>query len=113
MSTTFGPEEARSYMRQLLKVMHQAGGSDLFISADFPPSMKALGGMKPLSGTVDHNHRAPSSPPSGDTAGQRATVETFRRRPQHDTVSYPVRGMASGSKVRRCPTLAHASLRQA
>jgi len=49
MSTTFGPEEARSYMHQLLKVMHQAGGSDLFISADFPPSMKALGGMKPLS----------------------------------------------------------------
>ena len=46
---TFGPEEARAYMHQLLKVMHQAGGSDLFISADFPPSMKALGGMKPLS----------------------------------------------------------------
>jgi twitching motility protein PilU len=49
MSSTFGPEEARSYMHQLLKVMNQAGGSDLFISADFPPSMKALGGMKPLS----------------------------------------------------------------
>ena len=46
---TFGPEEARAYMHQLLKVMHQAGGSDLFIAADFPPSMKALGGMKPLS----------------------------------------------------------------
>ncbi|MBV8665926.1 MAG: PilT/PilU family type 4a pilus ATPase [Burkholderiaceae bacterium] len=49
MSTTFGPEEARAYMHQLLKVMHQAGGSDLFISADFPPSMKAHGGMKALS----------------------------------------------------------------
>ena len=49
MSTNFGPEEARSYMHQLLKVMHDAGGSDLFISADFPPSMKAHGGMKPLS----------------------------------------------------------------
>jgi twitching motility protein PilU len=49
MSTTFGPEEARAYMHQLLKVMHQAGGSDLFIAADFPPSIKSHGGMKPLS----------------------------------------------------------------
>jgi twitching motility protein PilU len=49
MSSTFGPEEARAYMHQLLKVMHQAGGSDLFISAEFPPSMKSHGGMKPLS----------------------------------------------------------------
>ena len=36
-------------MHQLLRVMHQAGGSDLFISADFPPSMKSHGSMKPLS----------------------------------------------------------------
>jgi twitching motility protein PilU len=49
MSASFGPEEARNYMHQLLKVMHQAGGSDLFISADFPPSMKSQGAMKPLS----------------------------------------------------------------
>ena len=49
MSTQFGIEEARNYMHQLLKAMHQAGGSDLFISADFPPSMKSQGAMKPLS----------------------------------------------------------------
>ncbi|RZI40295.1 PilT/PilU family type 4a pilus ATPase [Herbaspirillum sp. HC18] len=49
MSTTFGLEEARAYMHQLLKVMFQQGGSDLFISADFPPSMKHQGAMKPLS----------------------------------------------------------------
>ena len=49
MSSTFGPEEARNYMHTLLKAMHQMGGSDLFISADFPPSMKAQGSMKPLS----------------------------------------------------------------
>lgn len=49
MSSNFGPDEARSYMHQLLKVMHQQGGSDLFISADFPPSMKHQGAMKPLS----------------------------------------------------------------
>ena len=49
MSTNFGPEEARNYMHSLLKAMHQTGGSDLFISADFPPSMKAQGSMKPLS----------------------------------------------------------------
>ena len=49
MSTSFGLEEARSYMHQLLKAMNQAGGSDLFISADFPPSMKVQGAMKALS----------------------------------------------------------------
>ncbi len=49
MSSNFGPDEARAYMHQLLKVMHQQGGSDLFISADFPPSMKSQGAMKPLS----------------------------------------------------------------
>ncbi|GAB3549539.1 PilT/PilU family type 4a pilus ATPase [Noviherbaspirillum agri] len=49
MSSSFGPDEARAYMHQLLKLMHQAGGSDLFISADFPPSMKHQGAMKPLS----------------------------------------------------------------
>ncbi|WP_291196066.1 PilT/PilU family type 4a pilus ATPase [Frateuria sp.] len=36
-------------MLQLLKLMHQGGGSDLFISADFPPSMKCQGQMKALS----------------------------------------------------------------
>jgi twitching motility protein PilU len=49
MSSSFGPDEARAYMHQLLKVMHQQGGSDLFISADFPPSIKSQGAMKPLS----------------------------------------------------------------
>jgi twitching motility protein PilU len=49
MSTHFGPEEARNYMHSLLKAMHQMGGSDLFISADFPPSIKSQGAMKPLS----------------------------------------------------------------
>jgi twitching motility protein PilU len=44
-----GTEQARSYMHQLLKAMYQHGGSDLFISADFPPTMKAHGGMKALS----------------------------------------------------------------
>ena len=49
MSTSFGIEEARGYMHQLLKAMHKLGGSDLFISADFPPSIKSHGGMKALS----------------------------------------------------------------
>ena len=49
MSSNFGPEEARTYMHQLLKVMFQQGGSDLFISADFPPSIKHQGAMKSLS----------------------------------------------------------------
>ncbi len=42
-------EQARAYMHKLLAAMRQAGGSDLFISADFPPSMKAHGSMQPLT----------------------------------------------------------------
>src|ERR1700712_2051770 len=49
MSSTFGHEEALAYIHKLLKVMHQTGGSDFFISADFPPSIKSQGAMKPLS----------------------------------------------------------------
>jgi len=49
MSTSFGPAEAQAYIHKLLTVMHQQGGSDLFISADFPPSMKQQGAMKPMS----------------------------------------------------------------
>ncbi len=41
--------EARSFMFRLLKNVFDNGGSDLFISADFPPSMKHQGMMKPLS----------------------------------------------------------------
>jgi len=50
MSTTFNEEQARAYMHKLLAAMNQAGGSDLFIAAEFPPSMKAHGSMKPLTG---------------------------------------------------------------
>jgi twitching motility protein PilU len=42
-------EQAKSYMVKLLTVMTRAGGSDLFISRDFPPSMKAQGKMQPLA----------------------------------------------------------------
>jgi twitching motility protein PilU len=42
-------DQARTYMHKLLAAMVQGGGSDLFISADFPPSMKANGNMQPMS----------------------------------------------------------------
>jgi twitching motility protein PilU len=42
-------EQARAYMHKLLAAMSQAGGSDLFIAHDFPPSMKAHGSMQPLA----------------------------------------------------------------
>jgi twitching motility protein PilU len=42
-------EQARAYMHKLLATMSAQGGSDLFISSDFPPSMKAHGAMTPLS----------------------------------------------------------------
>jgi twitching motility protein PilU len=41
-------EQAKSYITKLLTAMSAAGGSDLFISKDFPPSMKMQGDMKPL-----------------------------------------------------------------
>ena len=47
--TALGEEQARAYMHKLLATMSQAGGSDLFIAADFPPSMKTQGAMKPLT----------------------------------------------------------------
>jgi twitching motility protein PilU len=42
-------EQAKAYMTKLLTAMTRAGGSDLFVSKDFPPSMKAQGKMQPLA----------------------------------------------------------------
>jgi twitching motility protein PilU len=42
-------EQARDIMHRLLATMACAGGSDLFISANFPPSMKAHGEMRALT----------------------------------------------------------------
>ncbi len=42
-------EQARAYMHKMLAAMSAAGGSDLFIANDFPPSMKAHGSMQPMS----------------------------------------------------------------
>jgi twitching motility protein PilU len=45
----FTEDQARSYIIKLLTAMSQAGGSDLFISKDFPPAMKLQGVMQPLT----------------------------------------------------------------
>ncbi len=42
-------DELRNYIHALLRAMVQHGGSDLFISKDFPPTMKVHGTMKALS----------------------------------------------------------------
>src|ERR1700748_1458295 len=42
-------EQAKSYMVKLLTAMTRSGGSDLFVSRDFPPSMKIQGKMQPLA----------------------------------------------------------------
>ncbi|MEJ0038204.1 MAG: PilT/PilU family type 4a pilus ATPase [Gammaproteobacteria bacterium] len=42
-------EQARNHIIKLLTAMSQAGGSDLFVSSGFPPSMKCQGVMKPLT----------------------------------------------------------------
>ena len=49
MTAPLTEEQARAYMHKLLAAMSQAGGSDLFIAADFAPSMKSQGAMKPLT----------------------------------------------------------------
>jgi len=41
-------DQAKTYIVKLLTAMSAAGGSDLFIAKDFPPSMKLQGVMKPL-----------------------------------------------------------------
>ncbi|QNP40547.1 PilT/PilU family type 4a pilus ATPase [Lysobacter terrestris] len=43
------PEQAREYMHKLLASMVKAGGSDLFVAHDFPPSMKSNGQMTPMT----------------------------------------------------------------
>ena len=42
-------DQAKSYMVKLLAAMTRAGGSDLFVSKDFPPSIKCQGKMQPLA----------------------------------------------------------------
>ena len=49
MSDTHNEDKARNYMHKLLATMSDAGGSDLFIANDFPPSMKAHGNIRPLA----------------------------------------------------------------
>ena len=50
MSTqSLSEEQAKAYMVKLLTAMTHKGGSDLFISNDFPPSMKAHGSMQPMA----------------------------------------------------------------
>jgi twitching motility protein PilU len=46
--STLTEDQARDYMHKLLTAMARAGGSDLFIAHEFPPSMKAHGQMTPL-----------------------------------------------------------------
>ena len=42
-------EQAKAYIHKLLTAMSKAGGSDLFVSKDFPPAMKMQGAMQPLT----------------------------------------------------------------
>jgi twitching motility protein PilU len=42
-------EQAKAYINKLLTAMSGAGGSDLFVSRDFPPAMKLQGALKPLT----------------------------------------------------------------
>ena len=47
--TSLSDEQAKAYISKLLTAMSNSGGSDLFVSADFPPSMKMQGQMKPMT----------------------------------------------------------------
>jgi twitching motility protein PilU len=47
--STLPEDQAKAFIVKLLTTMSRAGGSDLFISNDFPPSMKAHGTMQPMA----------------------------------------------------------------
>ena len=47
--STLPEDQAKAYMVKLLTAMSRAGGSDLFISADFPPTMKTHGKMQAMA----------------------------------------------------------------
>jgi len=47
--STSSEEQPKAFMVKLLTAMNRAGGSDLFISTDFPPSMKVHGTMQPMT----------------------------------------------------------------
>jgi twitching motility protein PilU len=47
--STLPEDQAKTYMVKLLTAMSRAGGSDLFISADFPPTMKTHGKMQAMA----------------------------------------------------------------
>ena len=49
MSSGLTDQQAYEYIIKLLTAMSRAGGSDLFISNDFPPSMKTHGEMTPMT----------------------------------------------------------------
>jgi len=49
MSSGLTEQQAHEYIIKLLTAMSRAGGSDLFISNDFPPSMKTHGEMTPMT----------------------------------------------------------------
>ena len=42
-------EQAKAYIHKLLTAMSKAGGSDLFVSKDFPPAMKSQGALQPMT----------------------------------------------------------------
>src|ERR1700736_4960884 len=42
-------EQAKAYITKLLTAMSKAGGSDLFVSRDFPPAMKMQGVLQPMT----------------------------------------------------------------
>ena len=42
-------QQAYEYLIKLLTAMSRAGGSDLFIAAEFPPSMKCQGEIQPIT----------------------------------------------------------------
>ena len=47
--TSLTGEQAKAFMHKLLTAMTKSGGSDLFISKDFPPSMKSQGKMQSMA----------------------------------------------------------------
>ena len=75
-------EQAIKLMRDLMTLMIEKGGSDLFITVGFPPAMKLKGTMKPISKTplTAENTKAMCYAVMNDKRSDREMPSVFRDR---------------------------------
>ena len=61
-------EQATKFMHDLLRLMLTKNGSDLFITAEFPPAFKIDGKVTPVPGTIEAFQKYLQLAPTGQFA---------------------------------------------